>query len=152
MTEAELQTGVIELARLLGYRVAHFRPAKTEQGWRTPVQADGKGFPDLVLVGRGRVLFVELKSDKGIKSPDQEAWQSSLDDAGALVFTWRPSMWSSGAIEQVLRGRDERPSPREVFAELCAAVDVVLDRATENYVSDELDAAIQLVDSLIGPG
>lgn len=48
ISEAELQSAVIELARTLGYRVAHFRAARTAQGWRTPVEADGAGFPDLV--------------------------------------------------------------------------------------------------------
>ena len=47
MSERELQDAVIQLARLLGWRVAHFRPAMTTRGWRTPVSADGAGFPDL---------------------------------------------------------------------------------------------------------
>lgn len=59
-TEAMFQIEIIELARILGWRVAHFRPAQTRHGWRTPVAADGKGFPDLVLV-RERVIYAELK-------------------------------------------------------------------------------------------
>ena len=59
MSESALQDNVIELAHVLNYVVAHFRPARTAHGWVTPVSADGKGFPDLVLVGRGRVVFVE---------------------------------------------------------------------------------------------
>jgi hypothetical protein len=46
-TEREFQRQVIDLARLLGWRCAHFRPGRTARGWRTPVQADGAGFPDL---------------------------------------------------------------------------------------------------------
>ncbi len=102
MTEADFQTAVIDLAQLLGWRVAHFRPARTNAGWRTPVSADGKGFPDLVLV-RDRVLFVELKSETGRLSPDQRAWVAALDDAGAQAFVWRPFHWPE--IERTLKAR-----------------------------------------------
>jgi hypothetical protein len=46
LSEAAFTDAVIELARLGGWRVAHFRPARTASGWRTPVQGDGAGFPD----------------------------------------------------------------------------------------------------------
>ena len=82
MSEQELLEAVIELAHLYRWRVAHFRPARTEHGWRTPVAADGAGFPDLVLV-RDRVLFVELKSARGRLSVEQQDWLSALGHAGA---------------------------------------------------------------------
>lgn len=103
MTEAELQTAVIDTARVLGYLVAHFRPAETKQGWRTPVQADGKGFPDLVLTGRRRVIFAELKNEKRPLEPEQRVWLEALAVAGAEVYLWRPADWSSGEIERTLR-------------------------------------------------
>lgn len=105
MTEAELQGGVIETARMLGYLVAHFRPAKTERGWRTPVEADGKGFPDLVLVGGPRVIFVELKNATRPLEPEQELWLRALNRAGAEWYLWRPSDYSSGEVERILRGK-----------------------------------------------
>jgi hypothetical protein len=83
---------VIDLARLLKWRVAHFRPARTAKGWRTPVQADGAGFPDLVLV-RDRVIYAELKSETGRLSTDQEAWRDAILGAGGLWYCWRPSDW-----------------------------------------------------------
>jgi hypothetical protein len=89
VTEAAFQTSVIDLARVTGWMVAHFRPARTEQGWRTPVAADGKGFPDLVLV-RERVIFAELKSDTGRLSDDQHAWLAALEAAGVEAYVWRP--------------------------------------------------------------
>jgi hypothetical protein len=103
VTEAELQQAVIELARLLGYRVAHFRAAQTVKGWRTPVEADGKGFPDLVCVKPGRLLFIELKSERGRLSVDQQAWLGALIGARAHVVVLTPHDWLSGAIEAVLR-------------------------------------------------
>lgn len=101
-TESELQTKVIEIAHAFGWRVAHFRAARTQYGWRTPVQADGAGFPDLVLVhrgahpGAGRVLFRELKGAGRLRiSADQAAWLDDLDAGGADVALWRPADWSS---------------------------------------------------------
>lgn len=104
-TEADFQTYVIDLAHLYKWRVAHFRTARTEKGWRTPVSADGKGFPDLVLV-RDRVIYAELKSDSGRLSSEQEAWLEDLAAAGAETYVWRPS--DRTAVEAALRwrGRD----------------------------------------------
>lgn len=105
MTEAELQAAVIELAHACGWTVAHFRPARTEQGWRTPVAADGAGFPDLVLAHSERgVLFVELKADKGRLSIEQERWRDVLNDAGADWQCWRPSLWDH-VVETLTGGR-----------------------------------------------
>ncbi len=43
MTEAELQDGIATAAQYAGWKVMHVRPARTETGWRTAVQYDGKG-------------------------------------------------------------------------------------------------------------
>lgn len=108
MTEQQLQRAVIELARLLGWRVAHFRAAQTVNGWRTPVEGDGKGFPDLVLARAGRVIFAELKGAKGKLSPEQEAWLEELTGGVYGWCVWRPADWADGTIELVLRGLDQR--------------------------------------------
>lgn len=105
MTEAQLQDAVIELARLLGYRVAHFRPAKTDRGWRTPVGGDGAGFPDLVLARPGRVLFVELKAGRGRLRPEQVGWLDTLRAGGAETYLWKPGEWFDGDVERILRER-----------------------------------------------
>ena len=55
---------IIDQAQWSGWTVAHFPPARTEQGWRTAVAADGAGFPDLTLV-RDRIIFAEVKSAAG---------------------------------------------------------------------------------------
>jgi len=49
ISEADFQTRVIDLARQLGWRVAHFRKTRVQRKdgstfWETPVAADGKGF------------------------------------------------------------------------------------------------------------
>lgn len=104
MTEHELQSAVMDAARILGWRRAHFRAAMTKHGWRTPVEGEGKGFPDLVLV-RERIVWVELKGHGGKVSPEQREWLDALDRAGAECYLWTPSSWTSGEIERVLRDK-----------------------------------------------
>lgn len=99
VTEADFLEQVIDLARILGWRVAHFRPAFSSRGWRTPVQGDGVGFPDLVLVGRGRVIAAELKRETGVASPEQLDWLTAFTDAGVPTFVWRPSDLEAIAAE-----------------------------------------------------
>ena len=90
-TEAEFQRWVTELAEVLGWTHVHFRPAMTSKGYRTPVSGPlGKGWPDLVLV-RERIIFAELKSEKGKVSLEQDFVLEELRRAGAEVYVWRPS-------------------------------------------------------------
>lgn len=91
MTEGDLQAQIIAAAQTHRWHVAHFRPARTELGWRTPVAADGAGFPDLVLVRNGRLIFAELKSERGRISDAQEAWLARLAEADVEVYVWRPT-------------------------------------------------------------
>lgn len=103
MRESDFQRTVIATARYLGWRVAHFTRAVTPSGgWVTPVQADGAGFPDLVLV-RERVVYAELKSDKGRVSPRQREWLQALTGAGQEAYVWRLADWNDGTIESVLQ-------------------------------------------------
>ena len=99
--EASLQKQVIDLARLNGFLVHHVRPAMTSKGYRTAVQGD-VGFCDLVLVKPPRVLFRELKAQKGRVAPEQQAWLDCLQASGADARVWRPSDWDE--IVQTLTG------------------------------------------------
>ncbi len=102
MSEKQLQAAIIECARRLNWRCAHFTAA-TVRGGRTitPVAADGAGWPDLVLV-RDRVLFVEVKRDGQYPKPHQRVWHEALREAGQTVYVWREKDWRSGAIEAAL--------------------------------------------------
>jgi hypothetical protein len=107
-TEAGFMEVVISYAHLRGWRVAHFRPAMTAHGWRTPVQADGKGWPDLVLVRPPRMVASELKRDVKTEAararqltPDQARWLADLAGAGVETFCWRPADWP--AVQETLR-------------------------------------------------
>lgn len=90
VTEAAWQAQVIDAANLLGWTVAHFRPARTKDGWVTPVAAQGKGFPDLFMVRGDRVIAAELKSATGRVTPEQDQWLELLDATGTETYLWRP--------------------------------------------------------------
>ena len=92
INEAQFQQQIIDLARNLGWKIAHFRPAMTSKGYRTPVQGDGKGFPDCVIVGRNRVIIAELKSEKGTVSKEQQDWLNRFSTCqGVETYVWKPS-------------------------------------------------------------
>lgn len=115
ITEAELQSAVVELAQLRGWLVHHCRPGATAGGhWATQIQGD-TGFPDLVLArGRGddhppELLFVEVKRERTEVTIAQGLWIRVLSEVAIAacdltveVFLWRPSDWSSGEIERRL--------------------------------------------------
>lgn len=107
MIEEELLNGVLELARLRRVTAAHFRPARTKDGWRTAVKGDGKGFPDLVLVG-GWVKYRELKTDRGDLTREQRMWGDVLLAAGADWAVWRPRDLRSGLIAAELQALARR--------------------------------------------
>ena len=94
MTETQLLESVLGLCKLMGARTLHIRPARTATGWRTPVQGDGKGFPDLlILTKRGRLLFRELKAERGKLSGEQREWLHTLTNSGHDADIWRPIDW-----------------------------------------------------------
>lgn len=97
LSEDELQDRILQAAELYGWRVVHHRPARTNDGWRTPMSGH-PGFPDLVLARDGVVIIAELKSRKGKPTPSQELWLDALGHHGRL---WRPADWP--AIQNELR-------------------------------------------------
>jgi hypothetical protein len=80
---------VLDLAKLFGWRSAHFRPAMTKWGYRTAVSGDGKGFVDVVLV-RERVIWIECKRVGEPLKPEQELWRDALLAAGQEYYIWTP--------------------------------------------------------------
>lgn len=105
ISEKEFTDQVLKLAKLLGWRTAHFRPARTANGsWRTPVQGDGKGFKDLILVKSPVLLAPELKVGKNKMDADQLAWHSALQGITQVIpALWRPEDWNE--IERILKGQ-----------------------------------------------
>ena len=98
MTENDFLNQLLDLAKVLGWRRAHFRPARTAYGWRTAVSGDGVGFPDLILVRGRRILAVELKSQRGALTEEQGDWLTSLQVAGVETHVWRPADFDAAVI------------------------------------------------------
>ena len=103
-SEAEFSKHVIKLAHEYGWTVARFHrlpvPRNGKTQWRTPVGADGKGFPDLTLV-RERLLFAELKLAPGKPDVNQQAWLDKLTAAGCEAYCWNDR--GLDQIEETLR-------------------------------------------------
>lgn len=96
--ERDFTNLVVDFAQLRGWLVAHFRPAQTQSGrWVTAMKGD-TGFPDLTLARDHRVVFAELKTEKGRVSVNQTAWLNAI---GPTAHIWRPSDWPK--IEETLR-------------------------------------------------
>lgn len=95
MSEDDYLRRIVDTAHLYGWRVTHFRPARTEKGWRTALQGDG-GFVDLVLAKHGTVLHVEVKTDRGKVRPDQLEWAKEI---GPSYRLWRPRDWEQVLLE-----------------------------------------------------
>ena len=94
MTEKEWLGTVIALASLKGWLVHHCRPARTKDGkWATAIQGD-PGFPDLVLVRPGRVIFAELKVKGRRLTQAQMRWHIALTECPRVErYTWEPRHW-----------------------------------------------------------
>jgi len=81
VTENELLAAVRQVAWHTGWLTYHtFRSDRSEPG-----------FPDLCMVRDGRVVFAELKSEKGRVTRAQQMWLDALEGTGVEVFVWRPS-------------------------------------------------------------
>ncbi len=107
-SERVFQTWVIKLAQSNGWLVAHFRPMQDARGrWRTPVQADGAGFPDLVLLRASEAIAAELKVNWNKPSIEQWRWLSAFGAAGVESAVWKPADWEKIA-ERLTR---PRPNP-----------------------------------------
>lgn len=96
ISETAFLAQVVKAARLTGWIIAHFRPAMTAYGWRTAVQGDGAGWPDVVLIHpkKKRLIVAELKSETGATTAKQDEWLSvwALIPC-AEVHVVRPSDW-----------------------------------------------------------
>ena len=105
-SERSFQSSVVQYAEMMGWRVWHDRatnvPRRCPNCGATPrIIRNPGGLPDLILVRRPRVVWVELKSERGRLTDDQAVWLRDLRASEQEVYLWRPSMWQE--VEQVLR-------------------------------------------------
>lgn len=80
LTEKAWQSQVLTLARVYGWRSYHVFDSRRSV----------PGFPDLVLVRRPRVIFAELKTDRGRLTDEQRGWLADLGDCPVESYVWRP--------------------------------------------------------------
>lgn len=86
MSEAAWQTMVTDYATLTGWRWHHQRLSKQSR----------PGWPDLCLVRGRRLIFAELKTERGTVRPEQTAWLDALRTVPSVeVFVWRPRHWAT---------------------------------------------------------
>ena len=83
MIEKDLMALVIREARRLGWRVYHTHDSRRSE----------PGFPDLCMVRGGRVVYAELKSERGKLTAEQKRWLEDLRGAGQEAYMWRPADW-----------------------------------------------------------
>jgi hypothetical protein len=100
VTEKEFQRQVDGLSKLLGWLTYH-----THRSDRSPA-----GFPDSVMVRGKRVVFAELKTERGQLAVAQYKWRDSLLGAGAEWYLWRPSMMEE-IIETLQSTVVSQPTP-----------------------------------------
>jgi hypothetical protein len=87
----ELQQLVARLCEELGLPHFHFNDRRAPAGW-----------PDSIIIG-SRVLYRELKTGRGRRSPDQVYIGYRLQAAGADYDVWRERDWISGRIYRELK-------------------------------------------------
>ena len=81
MSEAELQSAVMEQMMWMGWKVYHTHDSRRSN----------PGYPDLTAVKGSRVMFVEFKSEKGKIRAGQIEWLDALTHAHGEVYLVRPS-------------------------------------------------------------
>jgi hypothetical protein len=92
MSEEELMTRVGRLCRDLRLLAYH-----THDSRKSP-----PGYPDWHIVGHGKSIFRECKTEHGRITKDQDQWISRLREAGYDVEVWRPRDWFDGRIQREL--------------------------------------------------
>jgi hypothetical protein len=107
-SERDWQATVLQYAALRGWRAFHDNATNAPRrcsgcGAIRHLPRNAPGWPDLVLVRRPDVLFVELKSDAGKVDHDQQRWIDDLRACGQRVYVWRPRDWDD--VQRVLDGR-----------------------------------------------
>jgi len=84
VSERDFAVTVLDLARVYRWRIYH-----TYLSIRS-----NPGFPDLVLVRAPRVVFAELKTERGKVSTAQCDWHDVLRVCpGVECYIWRPADW-----------------------------------------------------------
>jgi hypothetical protein len=99
ISEAEWQRTVVEIAQWNRWGLIFHAPANRPINGH--VQNMTAGFPDLCMVRGRRLLFVELKRERGRTTEAQREWLAALLLTGAETAVWRPS--DLAIVKEVLK-------------------------------------------------
>ena len=91
ISEKSFMASVVKLATLTGWLCYHTFNSRRSS----------PGFPDLVMVKPPKVLFIELKREKGKLSEPQRLWKEMLEQCPRVSYIlWTPGQWVG--IEKIL--------------------------------------------------
>lgn len=93
ISEKDFQRQVVELADYCGWLCYHTHDSRRS----------APGFPDLVLTRPPRLVFAELKTEKGRIRPEQSVWLEALASCTEPPesYLWRPR--DLGEIQALLK-------------------------------------------------
>lgn len=103
LSERQWQKVVLDMFKIYGWRTAHFDASVRVVGKERTFVGDvgSKGFPDIIACRPKRIIFAELKSEKGRLSEQQKEWLALLNISDAETYVWRPSDYND--IQEVLK-------------------------------------------------
>ena len=82
VSEKQLLEAILRLAAMFSWRAYHTFDSRRS----------APGFPDLCLIKAPRVIFAELKSERGTLTAAQEAWIAELRQCpGVETHVWYPA-------------------------------------------------------------
>lgn len=79
-SEAEIQGAIVKALAQLGFLVIHVPNQATWGRYRYSGLLPGA--PDLIVIGRNRIYFMEVKKQNGKLSPSQIAVQQMIEERG----------------------------------------------------------------------
>jgi hypothetical protein len=132
LTERQFSNILIEALHRFGYLVNHVYPLQTKTGFRTSTTL--KGLPDLMAVGKGHTLWIEVKGPKTAIYADQlhvldrfaelcptnRCWLLRPSDDWQAIAQWiaypedapRRFGWTPEMLERVMRNRAGKTTRR----------------------------------------
>jgi len=95
ISEEAFQTLIVDLARRFGWLTWHDNDSRRND----------PGIPDLLML-RERLIWRELKTQRGRLSAEQAAWGERLLRGGQDWAIWRPSDWETEIVPTLTKEGD----------------------------------------------
>jgi len=106
LKESELQKAILEYlkfsAELIYWRQNLGGVMRQSKGKLIFAKNPMKGFPDICgITSSGKFWGIEVKSEKGKCSDEQNAWHNALELSGAMIFVVRSMKEAIEAIQKI---------------------------------------------------